>query len=95
MPTVCLGMLLGNKHKDIVWDVIVEITERRLTRWKAQYLSLGGRHTINSVLDSLPTYVMSLFPLPTKVMKKLDRLRRNFLCMAAKKLKVITLSNGR
>jgi len=34
---------------------------------------------INSVLDSLPTYVMSLFPIPPIVIKKLDRLRRNFL----------------
>lgn len=47
---------------------------------KAQYLSLGGRVIlINTVLDSLPTYVMSLFPTPSKVVKKLDRLRRNFL----------------
>ena len=41
---------------------------------------LGGRVTlIDSVLDSLPTYVMSLFPIPGKVVKALDSLRRNFL----------------
>ena len=34
---------------------------------------------INSVLDSLPTYVMSLFPIPTKVVKKLNKMRRKFL----------------
>ena len=33
---------------------------------------------INSVPDSLPTYVMSLFPISAKVVKKLDKLRRNF-----------------
>lgn len=46
MPTVYLGMPLGNEHKSIqIWDGIVEKTERRLARWKAQYLSMGGRHT--------------------------------------------------
>ena len=43
-------------------------------------MSFGGRVTlINSVLDSIPTYVMSLFPIPDSVVNKLDRLRRNFL----------------
>ncbi|KAG5595579.1 hypothetical protein H5410_036811 [Solanum commersonii] len=32
---------------------------------------------INSVLDSLPTYAMSPFPIPANVVKKLNRLRRN------------------
>lgn len=32
---------------------------------------------INSVLDALPTYVMSL--LPVKLEKRLDKLRRDFL----------------
>lgn len=81
LPTVYLGMPLGNKHKELViWDGIVEKSERKLANWKAQYLSLGGRVTlINAVLDSLPTYVMSLFPIPISVVKKLDRLRRDFL----------------
>lgn len=41
-----------------------QLHERRLATWKIQYLSLGGRVVlVNSVLDALPTYVMSLFPL--------------------------------
>ncbi|WMV24691.1 hypothetical protein MTR67_018076 [Solanum verrucosum] len=81
LPTTYLGMPLGNKHKALgIWDGILEKAEKILSRWKAQYLSLGGRVIlINSVLDSLPTYVMSLFPIPPIVIKKLDRLRRNFL----------------
>ena len=51
-----------------------------MANWKAQYISLGGRVTlINSVLDSLPTYVMSLFPMPSNVEERLDKLRRDFL----------------
>ncbi|KAL3368494.1 hypothetical protein AABB24_009384 [Solanum stoloniferum] len=45
-----------------------------------EYLSFGGRLTlINSVLDNIPTYCMSLFPLPRLVRKKIDRLRRRFM----------------
>ncbi|WMV10142.1 hypothetical protein MTR67_003527 [Solanum verrucosum] len=40
----------------------------------------GGRLTlVNSVLDALPSYMMSLFPIPAKVTKWLDAIRRNFL----------------
>ena len=81
LPTVYLGMPLGAKHKAVsIWNDVLEKLERRLALWKSQYLSLGGRVTlINSVLDSLPTYVMSLFPIPGKVVKAIDSLRRNFL----------------
>jgi len=74
--------------------VILEKTERKLTRWKAQYLSLGGRLIlINSDLDSLPTYVMALFPIPAKVVEKLDGLRRNFLWNGNKEGKGYCLVN--
>ncbi|KAG5616309.1 hypothetical protein H5410_016133 [Solanum commersonii] len=54
--------------------------EKRLATWKMQYLSMGGRLTlINSVLDSIPTCCMSLFPIPSSILKKMDRLRRRFL----------------
>ncbi|WMV32996.1 hypothetical protein MTR67_026381 [Solanum verrucosum] len=52
----------------------------KLARWKSQYLSLGGRLTlINSVLDALPTYMMSLFPIPPGVINRLDSIRRVFV----------------
>lgn len=56
---------LGNKHKDVeIWDNIVEKTEKRLARWKAQYFSLGARRVlINSFLDSLTNLCYVLFPL--------------------------------
>lgn len=42
--------------------------EKSLTSWKSQYLSLGGILVlINSVLDAICTYMMSLFPAPTSV----------------------------
>jgi len=34
---------------------------------------------INSILDSIPTYFMSLFPIRDKILKRLDKIRRDFL----------------
>ncbi|WMV17704.1 hypothetical protein MTR67_011089 [Solanum verrucosum] len=74
-------MPLDRKHGDLeIWDTILEKAEKRLAKWKARYLSLGGRVAlINSMLDSLPTYVMPLFPILACVIKRLDKLRRAFL----------------
>lgn len=65
-------MPLGHKDKELeIWDGIIEKTEK-LTNWKAQYISRGGKVTlINRVLDTLPTYVMSLFPIMPKWKKDL------------------------
>ncbi|KAG5585520.1 hypothetical protein H5410_045954 [Solanum commersonii] len=78
LPTKYLGMPLGAKNKKFeVWSEVLERSERKLTRWKSQYISLGGRLTlIKSVLDALPTYMLSLFPLPKSIGKKLNKLRR-------------------
>ena len=51
----------------------------KLTFWKANYLSLGGRLTLlNSVLSSIPTYWMSVFKLPVWVVKEIDKIYRDF-----------------
>jgi hypothetical protein len=39
------------------------------------YLSKGGRVT----LTNLPTYYMSLFPLPVGVAKRMEKIHRDFL----------------
>lgn len=46
----------------------MERSEKKLSMWKSQYLSLGGRLTlIKSVVDGIPTYMMSLFPIPKSI----------------------------
>lgn len=81
LSTVHLGLSLGAKSKALeIWNGVIERCEKRLSNWKRQYLSLDGKIIlVNSVLDALPTYVMSLFPIPSKVLKRLDSLRRNFI----------------
>ena len=48
--------------------------------WKRMYLSTGGRLTLlKSTLSKLPTYYLSLFPIPAKVAKRIKKIQRNFL----------------
>ena len=69
LPMKYLGLLLGAKFKDkTIWNPILEKIERRLVGWKRLYLSKGGRVTlIKSTLSNLPTYFLSLFPIPAAV----------------------------
>ncbi|XP_060212175.1 uncharacterized protein LOC132639770 [Lycium barbarum] len=80
-PSTYLGLPLGAKYKSTeIWTGIIEKFEKKLATWQMQYLSFGGRLTlINSVLDSLPTYYMALFQIPTGVLEQIDKLRRDFL----------------
>ncbi|KAG2696954.1 hypothetical protein I3760_07G084700 [Carya illinoinensis] len=44
------------------------------------YLSKGGRVTlIKSTLSNLPTYLLSLFPIPASVVARVEKLQRDFL----------------
>ena len=80
-PTTYIGLPLSAKFKEkAIWDPIIEKFEKKLSGWKSMYLSKGGRLTlIKSVLSSIPTYFLSLFPLPSSVAFKLEAIQRNFL----------------
>lgn len=57
----------------------MEKFQARLTRWKAKALSTGGRRVLTkAVLGNLANYVMSIFKAPITVIKKLEKLRRDF-----------------
>ena len=44
------------------------------------YLSKGGRVTlIKSTLSNLPTYFLSLFPIPASMANRIEKLQRDFL----------------
>jgi hypothetical protein len=44
------------------------------------YLSKGNRVTlIKSTLSNLPTYFLSLFPIPASVANRIEKLQRDFL----------------
>lgn len=56
LPSVYLGMPLGAKsNSKHIWDSVLEKCEKKLTRWKAQYLSTGGRLTLINARCSTKT----------------------------------------
>jgi hypothetical protein len=55
---------LSNKD----WQTIENRMEKKLSGWKGKLLSVGGHLVlINSVLSSLPMFMMSCFELPKGV----------------------------
>ena len=76
LPMKYLGLPLGAKYNDkTIWNPILEKMERKLASWKKLYLSKGGRVTlIKSTLSNLPTYFLSLFPIPASVANRIARL---------------------
>jgi len=80
-PFKYLGILVGGFHKRCeFWDEVVNRVKSRLGRWKGRYISMAGRIClIKFVLSSIPLFYLSLFKLPSSVLKKIVCLQRNFL----------------
>ncbi|KAL4199256.1 hypothetical protein AMTRI_Chr03g50260 [Amborella trichopoda] len=72
---LCLGKL--GKH---LWDHLIEKFTWKFASWKGRFLSFGGRITlIRATLASIPIYYKSLFQIPISVIRKLEKLTRDFL----------------
>lgn len=62
------------------WNPILEKFRNKLSRWKSKTLSFGGRVTLaKAVLGNLPTFYLSLFATPSRVIEALEKIRRNFI----------------
>ncbi|KAJ0433652.1 putative RNA-directed DNA polymerase [Helianthus annuus] len=81
IPFVYLGIKVGaNMNRILSWEPVKEIFRSRLSKWKANVLSIGGRLTlIRSVLESLPTYYFSLYKAPKKIITELEAQMKRFL----------------
>ena len=70
---------MGNEAS---WKSLLDKFSKRLSNWKARLLSISGRLTLcKAVLRGLGVYLLSLFKVPTVVLDKLERMRRNFLAV--------------
>ena len=75
------------------WRKVKEHFEKKLTCWKAKHLSYEGRLVLlNSVLSSLPMFMMSFFEIPKGVPKKLNYYRSHFFWQGGSDKKKISLS---
>lgn len=71
------------KLRNSDWNTLLERIEKKLSSWKGKHLSAGGRLVlINSVLSSLPLYMLSFFEVPRMVLEKLEYLRSRFFWQA-------------
>ncbi|GJT52968.1 RNA-directed DNA polymerase, eukaryota [Tanacetum coccineum] len=79
-PFRYLGILVGDNMSSIkAWDETITKIKKRLSKWKLNTLSIGGRLTLlKSVLGSTPIYNMSIFKVPKSILNQMERLRRNF-----------------
>ncbi|WVZ81338.1 hypothetical protein U9M48_028727, partial [Paspalum notatum var. saurae] len=80
LPFRYLGIPMHHrKLRNSDWAHIEERFEKRLIGWKGKLLSVGGRLVlINSVLSSLPIFMLSFFRIPKGVLRKLEYFRSRF-----------------
>ena len=65
------------------WKPVEDRFERKLASWASKLLSYGDRLVlINSVLTSLPMFLLSFFPITVGVRKRLDYFRTRFFCQS-------------
>jgi hypothetical protein len=81
LPMKYLGVSIDNKKiNKSLWVPMIEKLEKRLAGWQGRFFSLGGRLTLlNSCLSNVPLYMLSIYPVPKSVIRKVDILRRCLL----------------
>ncbi|GKE32739.1 RNA-directed DNA polymerase, eukaryota, partial [Tanacetum coccineum] len=80
LPFNYLGVKVGVRMSSISsWEDVFNKVRQRLSKWKINMLSIGGRLTLlKSVLGSMPSYFLSMFKAPHQVLKKLETFRSHF-----------------
>jgi hypothetical protein len=81
IPFKYLGLPMGaNPRRMASWAPMVETIRRKLNSWGNKHISFGGWLVlINSVLNSIPIFYMSLVKMLVQIRKKIVRIQRDFL----------------
>lgn len=81
LPISYLDLPLEAKSSSkTIWNPVIERLRRKISGWKGQYLSKGGKMVLlKSMLTSVPSYFLSLFRAPNAIINHLERLMRDFL----------------
>jgi len=89
VPFTYLGLPVGaNPRIDKTWQPLLKLLTNRLGSWGNKYVSLGGRVVLlNSVLNAIPIFYLSVMKMPVKVWKKIVCLQREFLWGGVKQSK--------
>nr|KYP47723.1 Putative ribonuclease H protein At1g65750 family [Cajanus cajan] len=81
LPFTYLGLPIGANPKRLdTWQPVIEKIQKRLSSWKCDSMSFGGRITLlKSVLHSIPIYFLSFFKAPRGIISQLESLFKSFL----------------
>lgn len=84
-PCTYLGLPLHIKAlRRIDIQPLIDKVSARLPAWKGRLLNKAGRLVlVNSVLSAIPVYFLSVFQLKKWAIKRIDKIRRNFLWKGA------------
>ncbi|XP_058753368.1 uncharacterized protein LOC131626562 [Vicia villosa] len=84
LPIRYLGVPLTSRKLSVIQcQPLIDKMIARIQHWSVKFLSYAGRQQlVQSVLISITNYWMSVFPLPKKVIQKIEALCRNFLWSA-------------
>jgi hypothetical protein len=95
LPMKYLGVPIDNKKlSKNLWCSMEEKMEKKLAGWQGRFLSLGGRLTLlNSCLTNVPLYMLSIYPAPKSVIRKLDIYRKRLLWQGGHQSKKFHLVN--
>jgi len=88
---IYLGLLVGaNPRLEKTWQPLLQLLASRLGSLGNKFVSLGGRVVLlNSVLNAIPIFYLSVMKMPVLVWKKFFRLQREFLLGGIKRSKNI------
>jgi hypothetical protein len=80
VPFKYLGLpVAANPMRLSTWDPLLDYLKKRLHSWGKKHISLGGRIVmINSVLNSIPIFLLSLLKMPATVINKVIQIQRQF-----------------
>lgn len=75
-----LGLInMMGRSKSSTLGFLKDKVKRRVQSWDGRLISQGGKEVlVKSVTQSLPTYAMSVFPLPLEITKDLERVISKF-----------------
>jgi hypothetical protein len=85
LPTKYLGIPLTDRAYNLsTWEGIINKLHERVKNWTYRSLNQAGRLILTkSVLQAIPTFMMSVFPTPKGILQKIRTIQRDFLWRGA------------
>ncbi|KAM6586543.1 hypothetical protein CsatA_009148 [Cannabis sativa] len=74
-----------SRNKTIVLGFLKDKVRKRIQGWEGKFLSRAGKEIlVKTVLQSLPTYAMSVFLLPLEISREIERMMTKFWWQTSK-----------